>query len=71
MASSAVSEGIGRVLASGALPVLTAIYPPACIRSCPGAAVDGQVLDHLEGHGPKGFNGENVAVVEMAHVQLA
>jgi hypothetical protein len=36
-----------------------------------GAAVHRQVLDHFKGHGPEGFDSDGVAVVKMAHVQLA
>ena len=39
-----------------------------CVHS---AAVYGKVLDHFEGHRPKGLDGDGVAVVKMAHVQLA
>ena len=58
-------------LASGAPPVVDGDVAAGLDDAVEGAAVDDEVLDHREARGPPRLDGDLVAVVELAHVELA
>ena len=68
-ASSAFTLAIGRLFASGALPVFTEMYPPACM-------IFSNLNDPPRDHGSQesgcspGFNRHRFAVMKMTHVKL-
>ena len=68
---SALSLGTTMALPSGALPVETRDVAAGGDDAVEGGAVDDQVLDDRESFGAPGLEVEHVAVLEMAHVQLA
>ena len=71
IAWSATSLGTGMALPSGALPVRDGDVAAGRDDAVEGAAVDHQILDDREGFGAPGLEVELVAVLEVAHVQLA
>ena len=71
MARSAFSFGTRMALPSGALPVATEMIAAGRDDAVEGAAIDHQVLDDREGLRAPRLEVELVAVLEVAHVELA
>ena len=70
-AASASGLGTRMRCASGAAPVGAVMKPPDCDDAVERAAVDDEVLDHREGRGAPRLDVDLVAVLEVAHVELA
>ena len=71
MARSAFSLGTGMALPSGALPVGTRDEAARGDDAIEGAAVHDEVADHRERARAPRLDGDRVAVLEIAHVELA
>ena len=71
MERSAFSLGMSTALPSGALPVATEMISSGGDDAVERAAVHHQVLNDREGFGAPRFEVELVAILEVAHVELA
>ena len=64
-------SGSGSKRASGAAPVLTDTKPPAAMMRSNGTSVDDEILEYGERTGAPRLDPQLLAVLEVAHVQLA